>query len=129
MQIYSYLVLICFFQIISYNVIAEIHEDDLCVALKNADKQKTEIISNQFLSSLSNSHTRNENFEAIKNWLQSHSCVDSVAVSDKIIETEPPLIEFAVYDMNPKSDPLAFWVSFDEKYQFYDLKRKINIQK
>jgi hypothetical protein len=96
---------------------------EFCQYLADENKEQVKYETNQFLETLSATDESAINFEKIKAWLEAKSCINEVKIGDRIILTNPPIIEFEIVLAKPEPGKLGLKVSFDDKYQFYDLKR------
>jgi len=100
-----------------------VDKDKLCQALESKNKNQVKRRVNEFLDTLSLSGDRNANFENIKAWLEAKSCIKQADISDRIIETEPPIVVFEIVMESQADSTLALEIRFDEsEYRFYDLK-------
>ncbi len=96
---------------------------EFCKYLESNDKKQVKSEINQFLETLSSTDESKINFEKIKAWLEAKSCIKEVEISDRIITTDPPIIAFKIIMKKPEFGKLELKISFNDKYQFYDLKR------
>jgi hypothetical protein len=98
-------------------------DNKFCNSLESNNKNQVKSEIDQFFATLSSTDESKINFEKIKAWLEAKSCIKEVEISDRIITTDPPLIEFKIIMKKPELGKLGLKISFDDKYQFYDLKR------
>jgi hypothetical protein len=94
-----------------------------CQYLEDENKEQVKYETNQFLETLAATDESSINFEKITAWLEAKSCIKEVKINDKIILTDPPVIEFEIVMAKPELGKLGMKISFDDKYQFYDLER------
>ena len=102
------------------------HKSDknFCMSLINQDKKEVKKIVENYLATINALEDSKMNFKKIKNWLESNSCIQGVDLSDEIIETYPPIVEFNIVTKKPKSYQLILSISFDTEYKFINLKRR-----
>jgi len=99
-----------------------VKEDKFCQALESQNKEQVKKQIDGYLASLSTSEDKHINFENIKAWLENKGCIKQVQVSDKIIATNPPVIEFKILMNEPENFWLGLEISFDTSFRFYDLR-------
>jgi hypothetical protein len=70
--------------------------NNFCNALIEKNHQELKDTVDKFLNTLDPKKSNDQNFQFIKNWIEDHECVVKAEFDDTIIDTEPPVKEFAV---------------------------------
>lgn len=96
-------------------------EDDFCTALKNNDRPAVGRLLGPVLSEIKPAGpAREEGFQRIKGWIESHDCVDSVEIGPGMLRSEPPLKEFFIKLKNIDAAPFRIRITvYPEKLQFH----------
>ena len=75
---------------------------DFCEALSQNNRETLNRIATKYLSTLKIKENPNENFENIKQWINTHDCVESVEIISGMLRSDPPI---KVFEISLKSSP------------------------
>lgn len=93
----------------------------ICEALQTIDKRTVAKAVNRFLKTLNDPADRDRNFETILNWLKKETCVQNAYLIDRIIQTDPPIVQFRLGLSGTEPHNLILKITFNGEYRFYDL--------
>jgi hypothetical protein len=106
------------FQIVSCT---HMDKDDFCMALRNNDRAAVGKQLEPLLAEIKPlGPARQEGFDRIKAWIESHDCVDTVEMAPGMLRSEPPIKEFFIKLKDASDTPFRIRITvYPEKFQFH----------